>query len=467
MKAFVIKKQIEFPKFSKKSLLPSILMLIICNVVFLGLAFLTKTARPIINADYFLALILLCLPHKFIRILGFLAFFMAIFFDVIMFTMQLFPFMDLSGFIYFLPFIKVAPLLYQIMAFLAVALLLFMPFLLIKLSKKTNLYHLLMLIVPMSIVGYFTQHLQYHHRELQKEMFGANNFYYVASQFNLYQVNKGHAFLASANDLPAFLLYEKEYVSQALKNSPKILLIVSESWGRFNNDDLHNQIIADLLRNQERFEFFNQGHFPYQDATVNGELRELCQLQVQGFAFHKMKDELKSCLPNRLKNKGYTTIGLHGGSGGLYERYVWYPKAGFDTPIFAENLMDKRICQPFRGVCDTQLFELVRESFMKNDKVFFYWLTLTSHYPYDLKDLVQTSTLSCQEYGIDDNHPYCHNAKLHQQFFYHLNELAKDPAMKGVEVMVVGDHIPPTQVMLDPAKYLKDNSVAWLHFKIK
>lgn len=442
-------------------------MIVVCNLVFLVLAFLTKTARPIINADYFVALILLCLPYKISRFFGVLVFLAAIVIDVIMFTMQLFPFMDLSGFIYFLPFIKVAPTLYQIMALVAVALLLFIPFLLIKLSKKTNLYHLLLLLIPLGILGYFTQHLQYHHRESQQEMFGANNFYYVASQFNLYHINKGHKFLESASDLPAFLHYEKEYVSKALKNSPKILLIISESWGRFDNDDLHNQVIADLLKHQERFEFFNQGHFPYQDATVNGELRELCQLQVQGFAFHKTKDELKDCLPNRLKNKGYTTIGLHGGSGGLYERYVWYPKAGFDTPIFAENLMGKRMCQPFRGVCDTQLFELVRESFIKNDKVFFYWLTLTSHYPYDLKDLVQPSTLSCSEYNLDDNHPYCHNAKLHQQFFYHLNELIQDPVMRGVEVIVVGDHIPPTQVLLDPVKYLKDNGVAWLHFKMK
>lgn len=467
MKDSLFNKQIELPKFSKKTLLSTILMVVICNVVFWVLAFLTKTARPIINVDYLLALILFCLPYKTAKILGVLVFFMAIVIDVIMFTMQLFPFMDLSGFIYFLPFIKVAPTLYQVMALVVVALLLFFPFLLIKLSKKTNLYHLLILIVPMSILGYFTQHLQYHHQELQKEMFGANNFYYIASQFRLYQFNKGHAFLESAGDLPAFLPYKKEYASQSLKNSPKILFITSESWGRFNNDELHNQIIADLLKNQERFEFFYQGYFPYQDATVNGELRELCQLQVQGFAFRKMQDELKDCLPNRLKNQGYTTIGLHGGSGGLYERYVWYPKAGFKIPIFAENLMDKRICQPFRGVCDTQLFELVRESFVKNDKVFFYWLTLTSHYPYDLKDLIQSSTLSCQQYGIEDNHPYCHNAKLHQQFFYYLNELIQDPAMRGVEVMVVGDHVPPTQVMLDPVKYLKDNSVAWVHFKVK
>lgn len=463
----IFKSKIQLPRLSKKLLLISILMIIVCNLVFLGLAFLTKTARPIINVDYFVALILFCLPYKISRFFGILVFLAAIIIDAIMFTMQLFPFMDLSGFIYFIPFIKVAPTLYQIMALFAVILLLLMPVLLIKLSKKTNIYHLLLLIIPLNIIGYFTQHLQYHHHELQKEMFGANNFYYIASQFQLYQLNKNHSFLEAAADLPAFLPYQNEYVSNTLKGSPKILFIVNESWGRFKNDELHNQILTDLLKNQANFEFLNQGHFPYQDATVNGELRELCQLQVQGFAFHKMQDELKDCLPNRLKNQGYTTIGLHGGSGGLYERYVWYPKAGFDKPIFAENLMDKQICQPFRGVCDTQLFELVRESFIKNDKVFFYWLTLTSHYPYDLKDLVQPSTLSCPEYNLDDNHPYCHNAKLHQQFFYHLNELSKDPAMRGVEVIVVGDHIPPTQVLLDPAKYLKENSVAWLHFKIK
>lgn len=459
--------QIKLPPFSKQLFFMAVLMLVVCNGIFWILAILTQTARPIISLDYFLAMALFCIPNKLLKLLGVFIFFIAIVFDIMMFTMQLFPFMDIDGFLYFLPFIKVAPLLYQAMAILAVVFILIIPFLLIKLSQKTDLYHILILIIPLSIIGYFMQHLQYHQRDLQKEMFGANNFYYIASQVKLYNFNKIHGFLSENNLKPTFVRYQGDYVSKNLTQSNKILFIVSESWGRFKSDELHNEIMAGLLKNKEKFEFFNEGYFPYQDATVNGEFRELCQLQVKGFAFDKMGDELDNCLPNSLKKLGHKTIALHGASGGLYERYDWYPKAGFDKKIFSENLMGKSICQPFRGVCDAELFDLVRQSFSQNDKLFFYWLTLTSHYPYDLKDLQTQYSLSCSKYGMDDNHEFCHNAKLHLQFFDELAKLIIKPEMRGVEVVVVGDHIPPSKVLLDSAKYLKNNSVAWVHFKIK
>lgn len=463
----MLNRQFKLPTFSKQSFLMAVLMLVLCNFIFWGLAFITHTARPIISFDYFLPIILFCIPYRGSKFLGVLIFMVVIAFDVVMFTMQLFPFMDIDGFLYFLPFIKVAPLLYQIMAVLTIVILLVMPLLLIKLSKRTNLYHVLILLIPLGVVGYFTQHLQYYKRDAWGDVFAVNNFYYIASQINLYQQNKRSDFLVTGNAQPDFFDYSGDYASKHLTKPNKVLLIISESWGRFKNDELHNEIIAELLKNKEKFEFFNEGYFPYQDATVNGEFRELCQLQVKGFAFDKIGNKLDNCLPNHLKKSGYKTIALHGASGGLYERYDWYPKAGFDKQIFAENLMGKKICQPFRGRCDIELFDLVEQSFAQNDKLFLYWLTLTSHYPYDLKDLQVESVLFCRDYGIDDEHAFCHNAKLHQQFFTKLANLTKNPAMRGVEVIVVGDHIPPSKVLLDPVKYLKDNSVAWLHFKIK
>lgn len=460
-------KQISLPSFNKRFLLNAFLMIVLCNVVFLGLAFITKTARPIINADYFIVLILLYLPYKISRVLGFLVFAVVVFFDVIMFTMQMFPFMDLSGFIYFLPFIKIAPLIYQVLTFLAVLLILLLPYGLIKLSKKTNLYHLVLILIPLVMVGYFTQHFQYHKRDLQFEIFGANNFYYVNSQFFLYNFNKNHGFLSQVDISPSLISYEKEYASIHLKKSNKILFIVNESWGRFKNDNLHNDIIEELLKHQEKFEFIEQGSFPFQDATVNGELRELCQLQIKGFAFERMDDNaLKKCLPNQLKQFNYKTVALHTASGGLYERYYWYPKAGFDKLIFSENLMAYKKCSVFRGVCDSEVIELIGDEFSKNDYLFFYWLTLTSHYPYRESDMQVHNRIDCQKYALE-NSSFCGNAKLQQQFFDNLSTLIDNPAMKGVEVMVVGDHIPPADSLLDAQKYLKDNGVSWVHFKIK
>lgn len=468
MSSNFLKKDFGLPNFSKRSLLMAVFMVLICNVVFLGLAFITKTARPIINADYFLALIFLCLPYKSARILGFLAFVVAIFFDVIMFTMQMFPFMDLSGFIYFLPFIKIAPPIYQGLSLAGVLLVLLFPYILIKLSVKTNLYHLLLVIVPILIFGYFTHHLQYHKRDFQFEIFGANNFYYLNSQIKLYHYNSSQDFIKEMSVEPVLTSYQGNPASEQLKQSDKILFIVNESWGEFKNQELNNKIIEPLLKNKEKFEFFNRGDFSFVGATVNGELRELCRLQVKGFALNLLKSEqLRECLPNVLKAQQYQTIAMHGASGQLYERYDWYLKAGFDELIFAENLMGKKTCQAFRGVCDSEMSDVIKDKFSNHEKLFFYWLTLTTHYPYSPKDLEQDRNIVCHQYHIDDNHLWCGKIKLQQQFFDNLSTLIDNPAMKGVEVMVVGDHIPPADSLLDAQKYLKDNGVSWVHFKIK
>lgn len=463
-----LNQQLQLPAFSKRSLFMAVLMVILCNVLFLSLAIITKTARPIINLDYLIPLLLFVIPYKIARIFGVCCLIIAIIFDVLMFVMQMFPFMDLSGFIYFLPFIKIAPTLYQWLAVLSILILCLLPYGLIKISKKTNLYHLLLIVIVISIAGYFTQHLQYHKRGNQFEMFGSNNFYYINSQINLYRYNMSHEFIQEMSIEPKLTKYEGDSASIELKKSTKILFIINESWGKFKNQKLHNQIIGGLLNKQESFEYFKQGHFPFQEATVNGELRELCQLQVKGFALNRLGgDKLQSCLPNYFKQQGFKTIAMHGASGRLYERYDWYSKAGFEQTIFAENLIGKKTCQAFRGVCDSQLFDVVHESFAQDNKVFFYWLTLTSHYPYSTKDLEQESGMICQEYGIEDNHKWCGNAKLQQQFFDKLSNLISHPNMRGVEVIVVGDHIPPSDTFIEPEKYLQDKSVAWVHFKIK
>ena len=61
----------------------------------------------------------------------------------------------------------------------------------------------------------------------------------------------------------------------------------------------------------------------------------------------------------------------------------------------------------------------------------------------------------------------CNNMRLETQFFDDLAELIQQPEMKGVEVVVVGDHMPPIMGDVPLYKNLRWQEVSWLHFKVK
>ena len=464
-------RQIALPAFSSRALGYALALVIAPNVVFLLLAGLTHTARPLLNLDYFIVVLLLAAPWRWLRCLGIAAFWLAVLFDVLMFVMQLFPFMNLQGALYLLPFVLKAPWSYRLLCALALAYIIVMPFYLWRLGKKTNLYHALWLTIPLAVASYFTGHLQYHERELQSNLFGRNNFFYGKSQSDLYGESKEFAQI-TANDIePVFSPLQFDHASRLLAQPPsaKILFIVNESWGQPKNPALQDAVLARLAAERDRFAYWQTGHFPFAGATVQGEIRELCVLQVQGLALrHTPADRFADCLPNRLRQQGYMTIAQHGASSLLYDRFNWYPKAGFAQVMAAEQMMGKPTCQAFNGVCDSALFDVVKEAFTGHPKLFFYWMTLTSHADYPAEDLFD-HRLNCAAYGLPADTMLCRNFSLQAQFFDQLAELVRLPEMRGVEVVVVGDHPPPVFDLGEVYKYLtvSGGEVAWVHFKVK
>lgn len=449
----------------------AVLLLLVPNLALLLLAAKTGTARPLLNMDYAVAAFLFCLPFKWGRILAVAAFAWALLFDVLMMLMQIFPFMDLEGALYLFPFIVNAPLTYQLLCIVLFIYLVGMPWLLHRLAGGTNCQHLLACLLPLTVISYFTGHLQYAERNLQANIFGANNFYYSKSQYLLYRANQNIPFLASGRKEPIFLPLNGQATAIEQLQQPasdKILLIINESWGMPNNQALHNAVLENILQQQEHFSFLRQGSFPFAGATVEAELRELCAYRgAQGFFFRRAPAQaFAQCLPNRLHRQGYETYAMHGASGQLYDRFSWYPQAGFQKVMMAENFIGKQTCTPFRGVCDHELFAEVSHAMTGKHKVFYYWLTLTTHADYALKDL-HRPRLNCETYGLPEDTDLCRNIRLQGQFFDGLAEWSKQPEMQGVEVLVVGDHPPPVTNLGETFKYLQQDQVAWLHFKIK
>jgi phosphoglycerol transferase MdoB-like AlkP superfamily enzyme len=247
----------------------------------------------------------------------------------------------------------------------------------------------------------------------------------------------------------------------------RLLLIVAESWSFASDNKVQDVILAKIKEKSYSLDFFSEGHFFFSGATVGGEIRELCALKARSLDITQVKTtEFSHCLPIQLKNRGYQTHVLHGALANLYARDEWYPRIGFEHLTFYNNHSWPRRCHSFNGACDIDLTPIIDKAFMSKNDLFFYWLTLNSHAPYDERDIF-SNRIDCLALEIDPTSESCHIIKLHAQFFDALSELMASPNMKNVEVIVVGDHPPPFFDLSQNINTFKQGQVSWIHFKTK
>lgn len=228
-------------------------------------------------------------------------------------------------------------------------------------------------------------------------------------------------------------------------------------------------VVEHIFKQENRLEKLSFGSFFTTGATVSGELRELCALRIvnNGFALNQSESKnFSECFPMQLQQQGYNTIAMHGTSGLLYDRTDWYPKAGFQRSLFGEHFLDLRRCAAFKGVCDAELMNIIAKEFKENksNDIFFYWMSLTAHQPYAKQD-IYNQRFDCKKFAMSPTGEACHNAQLQTQFFDDLAQLLQKPEMKGVEVVVVGDHQPP--IWGEDIKHFRPLHVSYLHFKVK
>lgn len=462
------------PPFSPKAFAYALLLFFLPNLLFLAVAAYVSAARPLVNLDYIVPALLLLLPWKPAHLTAAPVYWLCVAGDMLMLVMQWFPFMDLDGVVYLAPFILSAPLPYRLpVAAVLLYMLLLPPMLKRWPGPKTDFYHGISAALLLLPAAYFTGHMQYHDRHVQDTLFGRNNFYYARSQLELYIENGNIDFIKNNLTDPALMPLE---TPRAAANIPfgetdKILFVIVESWGDAQHRPLHDDTIQALrtLHRQGRLQNWQEGTFPFDGATVEAELRELCALKAGGFALrHADENRFTPCLPIQLQQSGYTTASLHGASGALYDRLYWYPKAGFRQQYFAESpeLLPLEKCSTFGGVCDDALFPFVSEQFKNHGKLFFYWLTLTSHSPYPERDIRQPARLDCERNRLPQDTMLCSNYRLHAQFFDKLAQLLAEPHMAGTRVLLVSDHAPPTTNLGEGMKYLNRNHIPWISFTV-
>ncbi|WP_143821770.1 sulfatase-like hydrolase/transferase [Moraxella bovis] len=459
----------KLPKLDWLLLAQALIFLLIPNVFLLIGAYFVGVSRPLINIDYFVACVLFALPYQFFRVLAMLVLLCTISLDVMMMTMQLFPFLDIFAAISLAPFLVNAPLRYIVLVGIVATYLTVMPFIMRRLAKPFMIKTGWLYVLFVSLVGFFAYS---HFNEIKYvdrhgERFAQSDYFVIHSQYKRYRWVVDSEFIKHFGKVPTMIPIDIDNASGYFGNSDKKLLIVAESWGVARHDSTQKDILAGIYNQTDRLKFIKDGYFDFAGATVEGELRELCLLDVEGgYAFNKVANkEFDNCLPNQLKRMGYHTIGMHGGFSQIYERDFLYPKMGFAETVFAEHHGDKKRCEAFNGICDNELFDIVAESFATHDKNFFYWLTLTSHSHYPRGDIIN-HRLDCNKHNLPKG-DICNNFMLHAQFFDGLGELIKRPEMAGVEVIVVGDHMPPLMMREPIHPHIHWQRVSWLHFKVK
>ena len=468
MSTSIWSKEYKLPSINFNKIVYVLALILIPNLVFLVISIVTETSRPLFNVDYVVPVMLLLLNNRLCQLLGFISLVIITIPDLAMFINQLFPFMDLQGALYLAPFLMQGPTRYFIFIIIMIIYALSLPIVIKTLSKSTDNFHTLLVGSIVLVLSYFAYTSDLEYKQGSGATFGSNNYYVTASQIDLYFEIQEVSFIKAASVIPSFspTSYERVVAQLDKPLNDKILLIVVESLGASSNLDLQKEILKPVFKQQDLFEFYKDGIYEAPASTVDAELKELCAQDVKGYGLRLApKDSFSKCFPKALVEQGYQTTALHGASGKLYDRFSWYKRAGFQSTIFSENIPEAERCSAFHGVCDNDVFPIIKDYFKEDKPSFFYWMTLTSHAPYAEKD-IYSKRINCTHYGVTDNE-VCRNMKLQAQFFEGLAELNQQPEMRGVEVVLIGDHLPPIINGVARIRGYEYLSVTWLHYKIR
>lgn len=265
-----------------------------------------------------------------------------------------------------------------------------------------------------------------------------------------------------------FIGKTRDWVGQPVEDlNDKLLLVIAESWGVMRNEALNEAILRPLLAMQGQVDDFQRGTLETFGATVAAELRELCGATANHYNFKNVTEGFEDCLPWRLRAAGYRTEAVHGAVGLMYDRVHWYPRAGFELAHFKETEAWESHCYSFPGACDVEIMQTYLKSvFDQPGKQFVYWLTLNTHAIYDERDL-RAPLLDCPAFDLDPDSETCRMVQLQAQFFNDFVQLLNAGALKGVQMIVVGDHDPRILNLEEAERHVMPNAVSWVSFTVK
>lgn len=473
MSGNILKKEIYLPACDKIALGRFVLSFLLPNMAFGIACFFLSAVRPLINIDYIFPCVLLLFNRWPVRITGVLLYIAAILLDAFTIITQFFHFLDFAALRDFLPFVFDAPSEYIFLCTLLLVLAIVLPLSAWILNRKQQKIYALAFSIIMFIVFYLFGYMGAFKYSRQYHDSFASDRYFIHSQY--YSIKDsmssmfGRALLekSALSDFSPNGEYQRASAHLQQPHSKKILLIVAESLGSLKNKQAQHEVFRKLSEQQKHYDFFTLGEVHIDGATVQGEIRELCnKLLHHGHdTRHFTADDFSTCLPQILSRQGYHTVAFHGAGSSMYHRKSLYPKLGFQKTVFNEHMLDRKRCHSFKGICDSEIFPLIADEFANNNKALVYWLTLTSHYPYSEED-ISNHRFDCEKYNATAAPSICRNIQMQTQFMDLLAELSLRPEMKGVEVLIVGDHMPSAFDNENAFATIKLHQSAFAHFKI-
>jgi hypothetical protein len=222
-----------------------------------------------------------------------------------------------------------------------------------------------------------------------------------------------------------------------------VLMIVVEALGQFA-DPWRQSVLLQPFSDPELLKRYSvsTGSTTYYGSTTAAEMRELCntresyELVLEGKEF--------TCLPHQMEKHGYRTISLHNFTGNFFQRKDWYPRLGFETQLFRDDVSAYATRQcggPFRGPCDVDMVPFISRQLREARKpTFFYWMTLSTHVP--IAPHEGSPRLNCtREGGPVGQVEVCYMTEMWMDVFESIARMTADIA--PTEILLVGDHAPP------------------------
>jgi hypothetical protein len=190
---------------------------------------------------------------------------------------------------------------------------------------------------------------------------------------------------------------------------------------------------------------------PFKGSTTSAELRSLCLFEGSYSSLNSAQGA--TCLPAQLAANGWSTVGMHGFSGRMFDRVNWWPKIGLQTTLFAEapEFQGVRCGTAFRGGCDAALLATGVQALAP--RTFVYLLTLNTHLP--IESLAQSALTPPMCYSLGSNREVCDHVSATTAVLRNLRQTLETLPVAPL-VVIVGDHAPPFSNKLSRQAFLQD-----------
>lgn len=165
---------------------------------------------------------------------------------------------------------------------------------------------------------------------------------------------------------------------------PRIVTVAVESYGVMRDANASTVILDGLHQSLGDQYTIRATTHPSHGATLAGEFRELCNVAIVGTpSSGSVAPVAAGCLGNRLRSKGYATIGVHGGAGPFYNRTVLYPAIGLEATRFGEHTSpaDRCVGLMFEGMCDRAAMRIGLAFLNRPGPTYAHIMTLNTHLP--------------------------------------------------------------------------------------